>query len=411
MEVSSMREPAFVSVANKVLATTLIAAALLGAFGCGDDDDGGGSDAGPTTRAGRGGSGGNGGAGTGGAAGAAPIEPLPDKTAGKACDGDKDCGSGMCLLILQGSFGGAMMEAPGGYCSAACMTNTDCGEGGTCSGAFAGIGGIGATTGRCLKSCSNASDCRDGYRCVNALGMAVAGDAGAQDPTGGLLGGSGCEPIPATDKLADGIVGSPCEEATDCGAGRCQTVGGTTQYPGGYCTGMCLENSDCGANGSCTLPLTGGAGTCYLSCGADSDCREGYRCRPNGDVMQCAPGAAPLPDNVVGNACDADADCGGAAMSCRTQLGNSTAPGGYCSLTCIDNTDCGSVGACVGGLGAAFASIVGATGTCYKVCADATGCRDGYTCGRPGGAGATTTQNVCAVTPPPPPVTEDAGVE
>jgi hypothetical protein len=404
-----MRELAFVTVANKMLAATLIAVSLLGAFACGDDDDGG-SDAGPTSRAGRGGGGGKGGGGTGGAAGAAPIAPLPDKTAGRSCDADKDCGNGMCLLNLQGSFGGAMMEAPGGYCSAVCMTNADCGEEGACSGAFAGIGGIGATSGRCLKSCSTASDCRDGYRCVNALGMAVTGDAGVQDPTGGLLGASGCEPIPATNKLADGIVGSPCADAADCGEGRCETGGGTLVYPDGYCTGMCLESSDCGANGSCTLPLTGGAGTCYLSCGSDSDCREGYRCRANGGVMQCSPGAAPLPVDVVGSACNADADCGGAAMSCATQVGNSVAPGGYCSLTCIDDTDCGSRGACVGGLGAAFASILGATGTCYKACADAADCREGYTCGLAGGIGVPAMQNVCRVAPPPA-ATEDAGVE
>lgn len=406
-----MREIAFVTAANRMLAATLLASALLGAFGCGDDDDADSKDAGPTTRAGRSGGKGGGG-GNGGTAGGAPIEPLPDKTAGKGCAADKDCGNGMCLQVVQGSFGGGAMEAPGGYCSQTCMTNADCGEGGTCSGAFAGIGGIGATAGRCLKSCSSSTDCRDGYRCVTALGMAVVGDAGAQDPTGGLLGGSGCEPVPATDKLADGVVGSACEEATDCGAGRCQKGSGMMVYAGGYCTGACLESSDCGTKGSCTLPLGGGAGTCYLGCGADSECREGYRCRDNGGLMQCIPGAAALEDEVVGSACTDDADCGGAAMSCAMRLGNNDAPGGYCSLACIDNTDCGGNGACAGGLGAALAGLLGPTGVCYKACVETSECREGYTCGpAPGGFGAAATQTVCSVTPPSPPSTEDAGAE
>jgi hypothetical protein len=318
----------------------------------------------------------------------------------------------MCLLIVQGSFGGGTMEAPGGYCSTTCMTNADCGAGGTCSGAFAGIGGLGATAGRCLKSCSDRSDCRQGYRCVNALGMAVMGDAGAQDPTGGLLGGSGCEPIPATDKLADGIVGSPCAEAADCGTGRCQKGAGTMMYPDGYCTGSCLESADCGVNGSCTLPFGGGAGTCYLGCGADSECREGYRCRDNGGLMQCVPGAAPLANDVVGSPCSADADCGGAVMSCATRLGNSVAPEGYCSLSCIDDSDCGSRGACIGGLGAALSGLLGATGTCYEACSDGSECREGYTCGPSAGAfPMTSTQNVCSVAASSPSSAEDAGVE
>ncbi|HKP58545.1 MAG TPA: hypothetical protein VJV78_17585 [Polyangiales bacterium] len=394
----------FVLTANKLLAATSIVIALCSATGCGDDDgadearDGGP----PTPRAGRGGSGGRAGAG-----GASSLVPLPDKTAGKSCDADKDCGSGMCLQTFQGAFGGSAMQAPGGYCSATCMTNVDCGAGGTCSGAFAGIGGIGATAGRCLKSCSTDTECREGYRCVNALGMSVT-DAGVQDPTGGLFGSSGCEPLPAVDKLGDGVVGSPCEEAKDCGAGRCQKTTGGMTYPGGYCTGACLKDSDCGAKGSCT-PALSGAGTCYLGCGSDSDCREGYRCRGNGAVMQCVPGAPPLADGIAGSACTADADCGGAAMSCAARVGNSSAPGGYCSLACVDDSDCGSSGACVGGLGATLAGILGPTGACYAACSEAADCREGYSCAQAGGFGNMSMQKVCSVTPPS--AAEDAGVE
>jgi hypothetical protein len=404
MEASRMRDTASPSAANTVVRATLVVIAVFGAFGCGDDDGGSTPDGGPS--AGRGGSGGRG--GSDGAAGA-PIEPLTDKTAGKSCRADKDCGTGTCLADLPGSFGAGMAPAPDGYCSAECMVNEDCGEGGACSGAFAGLGGIGATRGRCLKSCTENTDCRDGYRCVNAFGLPVtATDAGAANsPVPGFLGASTCQPLPATDKLKDGIVGSECAEDEDCGDGRClKTANATTTYPGGYCTGSCLQDSDCGSSGTCSAGLAGGAGTCYLKCSNDSDCsRDGYRCRANGEQMQCVPGAAPLLDGVVGNACTGDAECGGAAMSCGTRLGFYAAPGGYCTQRCVNSTDCGAGGVCVGGFGGAGTT---AGGTCYKACADASGCRDGYTCGPAGRTGTAATQNICSVTPPPMP-TDDAG--
>jgi hypothetical protein len=51
-------------------------------------------------------------------------------------------------------------------------------------------------------------------------------------------------------------------------------------------------------------------------------------------------------------------------MSCKALLGTSVAYGGYCSLACIDDSDCGAGGACLGGFGAAVGGILGATGTC-----------------------------------------------
>jgi hypothetical protein len=325
---------------------------------------------------------------------------LPEETAGKGCTADEDCGPGTCLVDFQAS-GGGMMAAPGGYCSLTCMTNDNCGVGGTCSGAFAGFGGIGAMPGRCLKSCAMDADCRDGYRCVTALGVSVNASSGAQDPTGGLLGAPGCEPTPETQQLEDGVVGKPCEKHSDCGTGRCQRAGAMLTYPGGYCSGACLQDSECGSEGVCTPPAAGGAGTCSLRCAADGDCREGYRCRSSSSgQLQCVPGAAPLPDGVVGNACRADKDCGGAAMSCAARLGNADTIGGYCSQTCVDASDCGTGGACVGGLTGALAGLLGSTSSCYRACSAAEDCREGYTCGRPTDVfGTASTESVCIVAP------------
>lgn len=380
-------------------ALALIALTLLGGSSCGTHQS---HDVAPTKQ--HAGSGSDGGSDS-----AVATGTLADQTAGNECGDDHDCGHGMCLSSLA-TLGGAMMQAPGGYCSLACMSDVDCGAGGTCSGAFAGIAGIGAMTGQCLKSCSDASDCRDGYRCVTVLGTVMNG-AATQDPTGGLLGGSGCQPVPATDELTNGIVGSPCTQASDCGQGRCETDDGMVTYPGGYCTGACLQDTDCGSNGSCTVPAAGGgAGTCYRNCGSDADCRDGYRCRANSGLKQCLPGAAPLPDHTAGTACTTDAECGGAVVSCASSLGGMTAPGGYCSQSCLDDSDCGAGGSCAGGFVGSLASLVGAIGSCYRICSDASACRKGYTCGHVSNPlGAPSSQNVCMVMTQA--SSEDAGVD
>lgn len=307
------------------------------------------------------------------------------------------------------------MDAPGGYCSATCMADVDCGGGGVCSGAFPSFGGAAATPGRCLKGCQSAQDCRDGYRCVNGLGMAASGSSMMADPTAALLGPSSCQPVPATTQLDNGITGKPCEEDKECGKGRCQKSEGMMTYPGGYCSGSCLQDSDCGTGGTCTLPaIGGGAGSCYSTCQThgDSDCREGYRCRTNGSRRQCLPGAAPLGARVAGRECQADADCGGRAMSCASMIGGAAAPGGYCSAGCSENADCGEEGVCIGGLGAAFASLLGETGVCYRACVDSSSCRTGYVCGQPASAagglgGMMASGSACVV---PPAMGEDAGV-
>jgi len=184
-----------------------------------------------------------------------------------------------------------------------------------------------------------------------------------------------------------------------------------------------LMDSHCGAGGVCWRQGAA-AGRCYDSCAMDPDCtRDGYRCRAlRGQLRGCNPAPDPLPDNITGNACASDADCGGAAGTCQTALPVSgfggafgqtvPAPGGYCSQPCEEQSDCGAGGVCSG-------SALGG-GYCFEPCAAMTECRDGYLCeergggGNPGGAadagmpdGGTTANTVC--TPEPPPDEEDAG--
>jgi hypothetical protein len=230
-----------------------------------------------------------------------------------------------------------------------------------------------------MARCEASRDCREGYHCVDASGVIVDATMN-MGPTAGS-----CQVTPETDKLSGQTAGAMCAMNGDCGSGMCVTTDalGTT-YPGGYCSGRCSTDADCGEQAACGLGPSGSTvGACYRTCKADADCgRAGYRCRSaDAATKLCVPGVGPLPDQKAGSPCTSDADCGGAAYSCTMQLTSGdvqrTAPGGYCSLYCVDDADCGAGGSCVGGPG----SGATASGICYKLCSAATDCRDGYTCG------------------------------
>ena len=184
--------------------------------------------------------------------------------------------------------------------------------------------------------------------------------------------------------LADGIVGSACTSAADCGSGSCmQTIPiVNTTYPGGYCTGQCSRDDECGAEGVCVPGLLGRSGSCYLRCDDAHPCeRDGYRCRVVSGVGRCIAAPQPLADGVVGSACENDSDCGGAAMSCNTTLGSNAAPGGYCSTACAISEDCGAGGVCINGISIVTIS----SGRCLKACSAPDECRAGYACTTFGG--------------------------
>jgi hypothetical protein len=319
---------------------------------CGGDEESG-------APAGQGGAAGVGGGATGGSSGVGgtPVMPLPADTAGKACAADTECAPGTCATMVEG-LDGMPLAAPGGYCMGSCMASAECGAGGTCVPGLT-TGGAGL----CYDMCSGDMDCRQGYLC------------------GPLT--STCRPAPPTDQLTDNQAGLACAGDAECGDGTCLTMRLSGEpFPGGYCSGACLMDSHCGVGGVCWR-AGGAAGRCYDACAADPDCtREGYRCRDITDTIKgCLPAADPLPDNTAGKLCAADADCGGAMGSCAAMLpavggGEVAAPGGYCTVSCEIDTDCGLEGLCVATRGGAF---------CFDPCAMQTDCRDGYTCGERGG--------------------------
>jgi hypothetical protein len=291
---------------------------------------------------------------------------LPDNIAGKACKQDSDCMNGRCATALHLTSADDTQEAPGGYCTLACDTDSHCGANAECSVP------AGEDTGECMGSCDDDTQCRDGYKCV-----------GADQLSSIRLSGT-CQPKPPADQLADGVVGQTCSSDSACQGGEClKTSPLGPAFPGSYCSGRCSMDSQCGAGGACLVfANSADAGHCYARCESDDDCtRQGYRCRELGtDFDACYPAPTSLPDNTAGNACSSDLDCGAGKDSCAIQLpfanllgdGTVPAPGGYCTQDCSLDADCGAGGRCVSG------GVTG--GKCLATCETNDDCRAGYTC-------------------------------
>ncbi len=275
------------------------------------------------------------------------------------------------------------------------------------------------------------------------------GNGNGNGSGGGMDSGPGETPVA---KLGDDVAGKACSSAADCEGERTECasmIGGFAGFgsqvaEGGYCTGKCNADSDCGQGGACVgmipdNPLTGAMpGSCQKACEDDDDCRaaEGYVCNDNsitipdggipGDAgfpgggggggmglppqpSTCLPKPATdqLDDGIVGKACtEGDATCTGG--SCLTMLGGgmggapTTFPGGYCSGMCLEDTDCGNTGVCVGAF--QFGPISN-PGNCLLKCASSSECRDGYACQQVGGGFGQQPADACA-----PGSDDDAGV-
>jgi hypothetical protein len=87
-----------------------------------------------------------------------------------------------------------------------------------------------------------------------------------------------------------------------------------------------------------------------------------------------------LADGTAGKACASDADCGGQKDTCVNELPfdtfssyeNIAAPGGYCTLKCSLDAECGAAAQCIA------RGLQG--GLCLQRCADKADCREGYGC-------------------------------
>ncbi len=304
-----------------------IGALMLATNACGDDGDKGNAGDGDS---------GDGDKGDGDGDSPKPPAPLlPANTAGNACTNDNECGpTGKCakeltggmLISLAGPILGGLdlsMATPGNYCSATCKSDADCNAGGVCFGILpsgltaliGGGGGGGAISGECRKACNANEDCREGYECAEFNSAALQGIEGLGALSGLLTIPKSCQPAPTVQQIDDSIVGKPCSENADCGAGTClgyaaATDGGAPTL--GSCTATCTADEHCGATeGLCTGVIYGSAGTCIETCSKDADCKragEGFTCETTLGVKACTPGDAPEEDEGdAGSKTDPDA--------------------------------------------------------------------------------------------------------
>jgi Cys-rich repeat protein len=201
----------------------------------------------------------------------------PENVIGQACESNDDCGAGSCLKTIQI----VNTPYPGGYCTAPCRSDDQCGEGAVC------IPGQFGRMGSCYLACDEAIGCsREGYICRVVSGVARC--------------------VPGSKPLPDNIVGAACSSDEDCGGGAktCAATIGNADAPGGYCTQWCAIDSDCGTGGKCINGIsivTINSGTCYRACSMSEDCRPEYECRSisgtAGDPGVCVVSAADTADN------------------------------------------------------------------------------------------------------------------
>lgn len=220
-----------------------------------------------------------GGGGTTGGGGGTSLQPI-----GGACASSTNCQAGLtCRMTTQ--RGDATY--PGGYCSKACTTSTDCGGTNAClGGAQSSLQFYGEPNGFCAAGCASAgsqSSCRQGYACE----FAATGSPGNcwLTPTPAFNGGTPatntgiactsdtCQPSGTNSLL------SFCFKAT-------QPDGGFSGWTQGYCSADCgFDNTGtfCGSNATCVTLGTppNDNDVCLARCsapGTRSTCRAGYSC-------------------------------------------------------------------------------------------------------------------------------------
>jgi hypothetical protein len=136
--------------------------------------------------------------------------------------------------------------------------------------------------------------------------------------------------------------------------------------------------------------VIGAASVFALACGGDDDGGDNGA----GNNPPPATGVV-LGKDIVGKACTAAADCGSGGRCAPTQsfgmlsafletFGLATAlpaPGGYCTVACANDANCGEGGICLGALGTIL------MGECRKSCTANSDCRPGYECAKPTATG------------------------
>jgi len=204
---------------------------------------------------------------------APPPEPLAWIATG--CQADSDCGGGAGICIGVGAqgapFGGG---AAGGYCTAKCKSNADCGAANRC------------VSGRCERHCALAKPdiaftMLDPAKCHGRRDLACSASSLCVPMCGSdsQCEGRHCDPKRGvcTDTVPAGLPdGRSCTADANC-LGRCVHYVGGAAICGSVCSlGGEPDSEDCGGRGQCMIADTydspGSLGYCVPPCNAHSDC-------------------------------------------------------------------------------------------------------------------------------------------
>lgn len=121
----------------------------------------------------------------------------------------------------------------------------------------------------CVNTLSDAANC-------GSCGNTCVSDQSCQESVCLCAPGSAC----AVVGIEGRIVGGACNAVEVCDvASECLT---TPDFPAGTCSTSCTKPADCSGSSECIQ--VNGSGYCLLNCTVNSDCRDGYSCRPKPQV-------------------------------------------------------------------------------------------------------------------------------
>ncbi|MBX3273577.1 MAG: hypothetical protein KF729_25155 [Sandaracinaceae bacterium] len=323
------------------------------------------------------------------------------------CDVDRECPTGRVCDPNGGFNGEGSCQDPSASLGDACTMASDCPPGTTClSERFTGIPG-----GVCGQFGCNAADgtgCPENGTCVPAgrggvclLACASDADCTRADQT--------CTPGPNGSYCGPRF--NPANLGQACSAGRGGCAGGAclteseTGWPDSYCVALGCDpvaQTGCPGDGVC-IATADGRGACLDGCARQTDCRDGYWCRPADAAdptspTACVPGCEtaavcgnegyvcntgtglcrePFVETALGEPCGAMGCTGG---QCLTEAASGW-PAGTCTYPGCRLTGTGPMAECPAG-GVCIDDEAGdpALGVCVRGCTAPADCRPGYAC-------------------------------
>jgi hypothetical protein len=255
----------------------------------------------------------------------------PDAELGDECRNSESCPMG--AFCLAESFSGWPRGACIGFgCDVA--TNRGCPGDAQC------VPGGRGSDGLCIDGCASDDDCRVGYQCRAPSAypdrrICQPGCTSNAHCTGGRV----CNPALGTchEPFDPAQLGRSCSRRTGgCTGGTCLSEF-EYGYPRAYCAyvGCTLGmDSTCPTGGVCA-PGAGGDNLCLAGCRADSECRDGYRCRP---VLPEDPSSS----TACVPACTSNMQCANEGFVCNPGTGLCTEPfvAGNLGEPCAGRAEC-----------------------------------------------------------------------